>query len=232
MERIESLFTMEDVNEVNAQKVFSDIANDLCKNCCIVQGNVTYEFLEVEFYYWSEKHQDNKTIYDRNKQPITKPLVYKRRNDQPGRFLIHSSGIDICFGTENENCYGGMLIRTLLRTDKDGNKTVVMGPWDCCDAIINYTGGSSDIHTRIIKKEPQNPLVDLKETIRCNLPKGCNFDDKEYGFYNKAYYSKEKDCWKYNDIDLERYDTNTMGIKPMKSIPKSWKPWTRQKNEN
>ena len=54
MDKINSLFTIGNVNEDNAQKIFADIATELFEHCFIKQGEaVKYKFLEVEFYFWS-----------------------------------------------------------------------------------------------------------------------------------------------------------------------------------
>ena len=113
MDKINSLFTIGNVNEDNAQKIFADIATELFEHCFIKQGEaVKYKFLEVEFYFWSEAHKDNKLDNEGKKEV---PFVYPRNNTQPAQYLVHASGMDLCF--KSDNGYGGILIRSLLRIE-------------------------------------------------------------------------------------------------------------------
>ena len=52
MDKINSLFTIGNVNEDNAQKIFADIATELFEHCFIKQGEaVKYKFLKLNFTF-------------------------------------------------------------------------------------------------------------------------------------------------------------------------------------
>lgn len=167
----------------SAQAVFYNIAKQLFQHYYIEQGDVKYLFLEIEFYYHSRVHPDHIKVYD-------------RKCDEAGKFLIHSSGVDICFENKDE-AYGGILLRHLLRIDKDGNRSVVAGPWDCCLALFNYT--DKDNAPILRWQEKTDYMAEVKETTRYNA--GDTAATK-YCFYNKAYHNQENDHW---TIDC-RYD--------------------------
>lgn len=83
MDKINSLFTIGNVNEDNAQKIFTDIATELFEHCFIKQGEaVKYKFLEVEFYFWSEAHKDNKLDNEGKKKCLlsTHVIILSLRN--------------------------------------------------------------------------------------------------------------------------------------------------------
>lgn len=50
----------------NLQKEFSDIAKNLFANYQIAKGNTRYDFEEIEFYLYTEKHRDNNHVYPRD----------------------------------------------------------------------------------------------------------------------------------------------------------------------
>lgn len=157
MDKINSLFTIGNVNEDNAQKIFADIATELFEHCFIKQGEaVKYKFLEVEFYFWSEAHKDNKLDNEGKKEV---PFVYPRNNTQPAQYLVHASGMDLCF--KSDNGYGGILIRSLLRIEGK-EQSVVTGPWDCCYALINYMGGSENVFPKLTYGEEKDTQVELE----------------------------------------------------------------------
>lgn len=212
MERINSLFTIENVNE-DAYKTFMRKATDLFEHCCIKQGeNVTYKFLEVEFYFWSETHKDNKS---------NKPFVYPRNNTKPAQYLIHGSGMDICL--KSNHGYGGILIRSLLRIEGD-KQSVVTGPWDCCDALINYTGGTDNVFPILTYVEEKDKNVELGTAKRYNA-QDATMRDEPYCFYNNKYVKGGQ--WSSIDSgqELERYNPCTRETVKNAYSPK---PWNRE----
>lgn len=192
------------------ESIFADIAKELFSNYCIKQGNIEYRFLEVEFYYYSPKHQDLK-------EDGTAPFVYRRKCDKAGAFLLHNSGVDICFKNEEyekQQCYGGILIRTLLRIEKtkEGDKyMVVCGPWDCCSALFSYI--DSETFPKIEKLENTNNItLDIKSAKRHNDK--SKFKDRFYCFY---YNENNTTDWcfcinldRYNPILKEKHKTRYM----------------------
>lgn len=199
----------------DAQEVFQTIANELFTNFCIKQGeDVTYKFLEVEFYYHSPKHKD-----DKEKDGKMETFVYRRNADRHGVFFLHDSGVDMCFANKGES-YGGILIRSLLRIEKGRKEMVVTGPWDCCDALFNYTDGE---RFPIIQRMDE-PLetVKPKATRRYNADKAnAVMADELYCFYDDRFVFGND--WGNGFEIYERYDATTKGVKSKYNA----KPWGR-----
>lgn len=103
------------------------IAENLFCHYCIKCGNKTFRFAEIEFYYYKkEKWQDkwNTATYYRNKKA--------------GELFFHYSGVDICFQSDSENEFGGILIRSLIEIDNNGNYVALhKGPMICANLMVN-----------------------------------------------------------------------------------------------
>jgi len=84
----------------------------------IVKGDLYYQIAEIEFYYYSPQHPD---------------IITYPRNCFEGLWFFHSSGVDITTTSNNEE-YGGVLIRSIIRNDG----TVICGPQNCVDELFNY----------------------------------------------------------------------------------------------
>lgn len=196
-----------DNENMKSEEVFCDIAANLFKHYVIKKGNDTYRFLEIEFYYHSDKHPDD--------------FVYKRNSSVPGCFLIHSSGVDICFRNMGDQTYGGILLRHLLRIDENQHESIVAGPWDCCDAIFNY----SDKYAYPYLAEANNAFdtKNLRCTYRFNA-RG-NMTDKNYCFYDNGYRLININDWGEKDIAFLRYNP-TFKIEQKNTY--SSKPWNRK----
>lgn len=212
------LENVHNLTESNASEIFEDIAKQLFRGFCIKQGSVEYRFLEVEFYYFSPEHKDVLEFGNR-------PFVYARNCKVPGTFFVHASGLDICFtgrvdSATEDSRGGGILIRSLLRIDEEGLRTVVTGPWDCMDALINYTNESN--FPRIVKLENIDNDVCVQSAGRCN--DRSIFKEKKYCFYDFRYVDCKNDYWSEQIGKLNRYDPITKGIKKEYSE----KPWNRK----
>ena len=83
IEKLQELLQMKNVEDVKKQ--FKEIANMLFQDFHIEKEGVRYDFLEVEFYFYNEKHPDF----------ITYP-----RNTKAGEWFFHMSGVDISFKSE------------------------------------------------------------------------------------------------------------------------------------
>ena len=103
---------------------FNEIANMLFQDFHIEKEGVRYDFLEVEFYFYSEEHPDF----------ITYP-----RNTKAGEWFFHMSGVDISFESKEEGegkevtVFGGILVRSILK----GEKTPIVGPYKCVDELFD-----------------------------------------------------------------------------------------------
>lgn len=241
MESLEKLLNLneKDIRQQSIEHEFSLIATELMEHYCILQKNiflpnrlaspidVEYRFLEIEFYYINPNHPDTK-------EDGKTPFPYPRNCAKGGVFFLHSSGTDICFkgkvGNTLEECSeggGGILIRTLLRTeiiDKQRREnTIVTGPWDCADALFNYTDHNS--FPQIV------PLQEVHNNLKLRWAKRCNalgvYKDKEYCAYNAFYQTGNQ--WGYGNTSFRRYDPLST---TMKANNYTFKPWNREIQPN
>ena len=111
------------------QDYFDKIAKYIFGNVAICAGGVLYHLAEIEFYYKNAKV---------NTDTFTR--TYKR-DRKAGQLFWHYSGVDICFSTlDNQQSYGGILIRSMLKEVKAGNKVqyeLMTGPMRCANELIN-----------------------------------------------------------------------------------------------
>ena len=132
-EDLQSLLTSLDANSTQKEikELFNVIANKLFRNYHIVKGGNTYDFLEIEFYFYSPNHRDL--------------ITYPRNGRKPGMWFFHMSGVDITFGTNDKEgdhplMYGGILIRSIVKTQSDGSamSEYICGPMKCVDELFDY----------------------------------------------------------------------------------------------
>lgn len=102
----------------NISEQFDVIAKELFQNYQIVKGDRTYEFWEIEFYYFNQSHID----------VITYP-----RTTNAGLWFFHVSGVDITFQSVEGEFYGGILIRGI----KERNGKIISGPIKCVDKLFD-----------------------------------------------------------------------------------------------
>jgi hypothetical protein len=207
---IDELFkSIESVTSDNAETEFANIAKSLLNNFYLKRGYVEFYFLEIEFYYYSEKHQDTVT-----ENGIKRPFVYSRSCERNGQFLLHTSGVDICFkgklNKDGKGEGGGILIRSLLMK-KDNKEYLICGPWDCYTTLFSYT--SNDINVQLLAKPKDNNFIErCKRKIADSKTKTYEMKDKAYAFYNPQYF-------RGNKLGLDRYDYLVDDIKNISYYP-------------
>lgn len=146
------------LEENKLQEYFYKIAKILFENYQIAKGNTRYDFEEIEFYLYTEKHQDNNHVY---------PRVC-----DAGEWFVHYSGVDLTFQTyiDNENrvtqC-GGILIRRIKKV----GEASVGGPLRCLMELFN---GQDD--PILVKKSHQDVVFDC--TPRIGI-KNANVQDEQ-----------------------------------------------------
>lgn len=147
--------------EIPDMELIHSIAKALLNRFCIVKGNETYRFVEIEFYHnkYDPKNGTRKT--------------YHRGVISEGKWFFHPSGVDLTFASDDNN-YGGILVRTIMTEDgKDfecGPLNVECKLFDLFDAFepqqkIAYI----DVYKYPIDEEP----ISLTR---------YNFDDQLLGF--------------------------------------------------
>ena len=111
------------------QDHFDGIAEYILGNVAICAGGVLYHLAEIEFYYKNA-----------NVNTDTFTRTYKR-DCKAGQLFWHYSGVDICFSTlDNQQSYGGILIRSMMKEVKEGNQVqceLMTGPLRCANELIN-----------------------------------------------------------------------------------------------
>lgn len=154
-------------NEIPDMELIYSIAKALLNRFCIVKGNETYRFAEIEFYHnkYDPKNSTRKT--------------YDRGVLSEGKWFFHPSGVDITFASDNNN-YGGILVRTII---KEGEKKFVCGPqnvvcelFDAFDAIEPLQNFP---HIEIYKHPTDEEPINLTR---------YNFDDQLLGFCLPQHY--------------------------------------------
>ena len=134
-EGIQSLLKSLNANSTSDEikEVFKVIADKLFHNCHIVKGENIYDFLEIEFYFYSPNHKDL--------------ITYPRDSRKSGMWFFHMSGVDITFGTDAEEggpplMYGGILIRSIGKVQTQGDcskySEYICGPMKCVDELFDY----------------------------------------------------------------------------------------------
>lgn len=130
--------------KVNYEAVFEKCATKLIKNYGLKYGDVIYNFVELEFYFYdNEKHPD--------------PYVHMNELQQKfKKFYYHGSGIDITFG--NGTNYGGILIRGI----KINNNEYINGPLNSINRIFQ--------NQKITQQNADDlKLVNLVEANNCSV---------------------------------------------------------------
>lgn len=105
------------INEENSNEICQKIAYKLMCEYQLDINNHIFNFTELEFYIYSDKHPD--------------PYVHKNKIQKEfGKFYIHPQdgnygGIDFTIGDSETGIYGGVLIRGLKR---ECDKYFISGP--------------------------------------------------------------------------------------------------------
>lgn len=164
----------EDDSIENIQSRFNVLAEKLFWQFNIMKGDYIYDFLEIEFYFYNQHHKDE----------ITYPRLTER-----GLWYFHPSGVDITFESD-KNHFGGILIRSLLKSDKQNNALeIITGPLKCEYELFDKIDISGideyNIPRLNVKRIPDvtNPILKRKRKI----PKNKQFLhwDEEYCYYIK-----------------------------------------------
>ena len=107
---------------------FKRIAKELINNYVINAGVETYQIIDIEFYYFGDKHKDT-TVHKAEQQKIA------------GNWYIHPSGIDITFGTPES--YGGILIRSIKKVSSN---EYILGPLKTLGELFTNVSSIYDSH--------------------------------------------------------------------------------------
>ncbi len=193
------------------QKRFDEMAKYFLGNVAIIIGDsnskqIRYYLEEIEFYYnnLSKKDLDSaKNKSEKEKNFINHFSCTYKRNRDAGQLFWHYSGIDICFQSYPEdNCYGGILIRSMSKCDgNENNPELIAGPLRCANEIANQSINLKSIpQIEEIKSSKRN--INIASTIRQGIENNKRYGDiinkngEEYvvpnDFPHFCYYVKRK----------------------------------------
>ena len=193
------------------QDYFDKIAKYIFGNVAICAGGVLYHLAEIEFYYKNA-----------NVNTDTFTRTYKR-DRKAGQLFWHYSGVDICFSTlDNQQSYGGILIRSMLKEVKAGNKVqyeLLTGPMRCANELINQCVKSENGKLPFLAISSIKVEKDIIATIRQGVEtsqSGFTKEDIENRWKNKnienipcfCYYLKRtRDEWNHMGMKYVSYSS-------------------------
>lgn len=162
----ELLVISSDATKENVQDRFELLANKLFNEYEIVKGEKHYNFLEIEFYFYNDRHKD-KTTYTR---------IMKA-----GKWHTHLSGIDISFESDKQH-YGGILIRSII----DDKGEVIAGPYSILIKLFDNIDIENNAgNLPIIRKKIQSNDIKPEATYRYNIKTG-GYEDEKYRYFNNS----------------------------------------------
>ena len=165
MEVLENLLNIDvETSAEDVQSRFKLLAEKLLNEYEIVKGQEVYDFLEIEFYYYSNNHKDE-TPYAR-KTPA-------------GTWFFHEYGFDITFESD-EYHYGGILVRSIYN-----QHNIINGSLRVCDFLFGGIDieGTIGNFPKVRKKVKMN-----KETVIPAVTSRFGIDStkKPYRFFNAS----------------------------------------------
>ena len=212
---------LSDTNCRNKDELFQEIAKELMCNHIIQKRECQYEIVEIEFYYYSQEHQD----------VITYP-----RKMEAGRWFFHPSGVDLTFASKgdirlkdgkigNDACFGGILIRGI---QCKSNGEYIFGPLNCVYELwdnFDAFGTSEKEEYPILKRCDDINECNLRRCKRyVNIKKeellnrasqaGLRWDEDAVNAYIKGLYNA-----KYRYFNLPAYEESALAKIPSRIRP-------------
>ncbi len=147
------------------QERFKDIAEKLLIEYQIKKGDIYYDILEIEFYYYSKKHPD---------------IITYPRTAPSGCWYFHSSGVDIAFESQSgfkegskstgkdpvkadvSESFGGILIRSIKNRI---NGDVINGPLNRVNKLFDKFDAFGNLNDfpSLVLRNFEYPFEDVKE---------------------------------------------------------------------
>ncbi len=243
MSKIETYFKGEELTKYETikefQKYFDNMAKYIFSHIAIVIGDapnknqIKYYLQEVEFYFNNNKITEDNIIFTKDGKSIEQKknffsCTYKRIR-KAGDLFWHYSGVDICFETSNDdNCYGGILIRSLLKDNGEGVPQLIAGPLRCANELMNQCVMAKSIPNIEEIKQPLN-IDNLRSTIRQGIETAEKYKEVLKEIENKDL--KETDNFPFFCYYLQREDEGWKTDVDGKPVSYSSNPEKRMKKE-
>lgn len=154
---------------------FLELVTFLMNEKCLLAGETRYRLTELEIYYNDgDKHKD--------------PYIHKDETQKSiGKLYYNGYGLDITFGDEEKNVYGGILIRGVKQLD--GRCEFINGPANVLKKIM-FQSGKIDEGVKIqltdIEKQSEYEQTSIVCSTRIGLTKKAvdteNYIEKDYRF--------------------------------------------------
>jgi len=216
VEELKEMLIIKSDEDVEAK--FKQIANVLFQNYHIEKGTDIYDFLEIEFYYYSNQHPD---------------IVTYPRTIEGGSCFLHPSGIDIAFQSKVEkdekgkidydnSFFGGILIRSVCKRITNHSSRVIGGPLRCLYELFNgidVFNPQSESFPKLVYNQKVNvsPELPVQRQIPNMDKKRDTYDmdakghELEYDclIKNYCYYVRGSDCnpnW-YDELEKKYYSS-------------------------
>lgn len=143
---------------------------------------VSYNLAEIEFYFYGKGHEDRHTYI---------------RMTNAGSWFFHGSGVDLAFQTIEEKetltSFGGILIRSIIKTEDNDKHITISGPIRCMEELINNNAGvlkwDMDEDSCNKNKEIADPIV--RTGLTPFKAEEAN-EEKDYTKRHYKYYLKEE----------------------------------------
>jgi len=185
---------------------FAKLAYWLLNEIDFVIGDKICKICEIEFYLFTDDHQDIYTHRNDDQSTPNKWYFHKKGNTYKGGTY---KGLDITFGLSNKPAFGGILIRGLSEIDNEPiNCQSIVGPCKSVDYILEHTN-SENINTLVpyigdvsdnTKKIYLKPSVGrLPGTIYKGVRVGLTFKYPEWGCKSYRFLT-----WKLRDVEKNR----------------------------
>ena len=155
-----------EINDQSIETSFDILAKELLTNHILDVNGQTFEFTEIEFYYYKKGVHEDISVHP-----------HKR---DAGEWRAHRSGLDITFAG-NDTQDGGILIRGI----KCGNN-YINGPLRVLRFIFQNMGSVNTIGSiQLKKKVSSNKTLPIFKTTRHGLGKSVekNFKLKLYRYF-------------------------------------------------
>ena len=150
------------------ESTFSRIAKILLLNSYIQTSNGNYRLLEIEFYFYNNNHKD---------------IVTMNRDEKAGMWWLHNWGVDISFYSEENNFYGGILIRSIAKLNSE---EIICGPQNCCWELFYSSALEHNMAPQIITNDKGKAFRGEIGRTRRYITGKTKGIDKDYRFFIKG----------------------------------------------